>query len=80
MLLCLAGILAAPFQSTADIAIQQVTQMVNVGIGVIFHARFAATGRSAGQSGGIEFRQDTDILVIRREALSLIPDIGGHGG
>ena len=21
-----------------------------------------------------------DILVIRREALSLIPDIGGHGG
>ena len=75
----MAGILAAPFQSTADIAVQQVPQMVDVGIGVIFHAVLQPQGGQPRQSGGIEFRQDTDILVIRREALSLIPDIGGHG-
>ena len=76
----MAGILTTPFQSTADIAVQQVPQMVDVGIGVIFHAVLQPQGGQPGQSGGIEFRQDPDILVIRRETLGLIPDIGGHGG
>ena len=54
--------------------------MVNVLLSVIFHAALQPQNGKAGQCGGIEFRKDSDILLIRIQALCLIPDIRGDGG
>ena len=57
----------------ADVAVQEPPKMVDVLLSVIFHAALQPQNGKAGQCGGIEFRKDSDILLIRIQALCLIP-------